>query len=52
MHDANAKRTCGVDKNLSEMTLSEIKDYTEKTVDITAAILKEYGFENEARELA
>ena len=92
MHDANARRTCGVDKNLSDMTLDEIKDleaaftekfgdefvgkdirvptlkeicelvtakrprmslgveikdYTEETVDITVAMLKEYGlFDN------
>ena len=92
MHDQNTKRTCGVDRNLREMTLEEIKrldagyadkfgdkyvgrgitvptlrelcelvvskrpgmslgveikEYTEETVDITVALLKEYGlFEN------
>ena len=92
MHDGNAKRTCGVDRKLSDMTLAEIKmleaaytakfgdefvgkgiqvptlkelcdlvsskrpgmplgveikEYTEETVDITAAMLKEYGlFDN------
>ncbi len=92
MHDGNARRTCGVDKDLRDMTLAqikelepaytakfgdkfvrkgikvptlrelcelvstkrphmplgvEIKEYTEETVDIAVAILKEYGlFEN------
>ena len=93
MHDQNAFRTCGVNKNLREMTLAEIKselepayvgkfgdefahkgitvptltelcelvqrkrpgmslgveikEYTEETVDISVAILKEYGlFDN------
>lgn len=93
MHDQNAFRTCGVNKNLREMTLAEIKEelepaytskfgdefvgkgitvptlrelcelvrrkrpgmplgveikeYTEETVDIAVAILKEYGlFDN------
>ncbi len=92
MHDSSAKRTCGVDRKLSDMTLAEIKeleaaftdkfgdefvgkdvrvptlkelcelvnskrphmplgveikDYTEETVDITVAMLKEYGlFDN------
>ncbi len=92
MHDANARRTCGVDRKLCDMTHAEIKeleaaytdkfgdefvgkeirvptlkeicelvnskrphmplgveikDYTEETVDITVAILKEYGlFDN------
>lgn len=92
MHDANAKRTCGVDRKLCDMTLDEIKtleaaytekfgdefmdkgikvptlkelcdlvdrkrpgmplgveikDYTEETVDITVAMLKEHGlFDN------
>ena len=85
MHDGNAKRTCGVDRDLRDMTLSEIKtldagsrfdpafrgervptlrevlelvkatrpslrlgveikEYTEENVDLTAAMLKEYGF--------
>lgn len=85
MHDGNAKRTCGVDKKLKDMTLEEIKtldagkwfapqfegekvptlqellelvkkkrpdfllgveikDYTEECVDLTVALLKEYGF--------
>ncbi len=88
MHDGNAKRTCGVDKHLRDMTLAEakqldagyaekfgdkytgqgitvptleellelakekrpdllfgveIKEYTEENVDITVALLKEYG---------
>lgn len=87
MHDQNTRRTCGVDRNLREMTLEEIKEldagfaakfgdqyvgkgikvptlretcelvrakrprmplgveikeYTEETVDISVAILKEY----------
>lgn len=92
MHDGNANRTCGVNKNLRDMTLAEIKtlepayvgkfgeqfvgqgitvptlrelcelvqrkrpgmplgveikEYTEETVDISVAILKEYGlFDN------
>ena len=92
MHDCNASRTCGVNKNLQDMTLAEIKtlepaytakfgdefvgrgitvptlrelcelvqkkrpgmslgveikEYTEETVDISVAILKEYGlFDN------
>ncbi len=93
MHDQNAFRTCGVNKNLREMTLAEIKselepayvgkfgdqfvgqgitvptlrelcelvqrkrpgmplgveikEYTEETVDISVAILKEFGlFDN------
>ena len=92
MHDANAKRTCGVDRKLCDMTLEEIKElevsypdkfgdefkgkglqvptlkelcelvsrkrpnmplgveikeYTEETVDIAVALLKEYGlFDN------
>ena len=92
MHDGNAKRTCGVDRKLSDMTLEEIKtlepaytdkfgdqyvgkgikvptlkelcelvsskrphmplgveikEYTEETVDIAVAMLKEYGlFDN------
>ena len=92
MHDNNAKRTCGVDRKLSDMTLEEIKtlevsyegkfgdefagkgiqvptlkelcelvskkrpnmplgveikEYTEETVDIAVAMLKEYGlFDN------
>ena len=92
MHDCNASRTCGVNKNLRDMTLDEIKtlepaytakfgdefvgrgitvptlrelcelvqrkrpgmslgveikEYTEETVDISVAILKEYGlFDN------
>ena len=93
MHDCNASRTCGVNKNLRDMTLEEIKatlepaytakfgdefvgqgitvptlrelcelvqkkrpgmplgveikEYTEETVDISVAILKEYGlFDN------
>ena len=92
MHDANARRTCGVDRKLCDMTHAEIKeleaaytdkfgdefvgkeirvptlkelcelvsrkrpnmplgveikDYTEETVDIAVAILKEYGlFDN------
>ena len=37
MHDCNAKRTCGVDKNLRDMTLEEVKQlepaYTEKFED-------------------
>ena len=93
MHDGNAKRTCGVDRKLSDMTLAEIKtleaaytakfgdefvgkgiqvptlkelcelvsskrpgmplgveikEYTEETVDITVAMLKEYGLFNSA----
>lgn len=88
MHDGNAKRTCGVDRSLRDMTLAEIKemdagyaekfgeafvgrgikvptlrelltlvqekrpnlllgveikDYTEKTVDLTVALLEEFG---------
>lgn len=92
MHDGNAKRTCGVNRDLRDMTLAEIKtlepaytakfgdqfvclgitvptlrelcelvqrkrpgmplgveikEYTEETVDISVAILKEYGlFDN------
>lgn len=92
MHDGNAKRTCGVDRKLSDMTLEEIKtlepafrekfkdqfvgqglevptlrelcelvdrkrpgmslgveikEYTEECVDISVAILKEFGlFDN------
>ena len=92
MHDGNARRTCGVDRDLRDMTLAEIKEleaaytqkfgdefvgkgigiptlrelcelvstkrpgmalgveikeYTEETVDIAVAILKEYGlFDN------
>ena len=93
MHDCNANRTCGVDKNLRDMTLEEIKttlepayvgkfgdqfvgqgitvptlrelcelvqrkrpgmplgveikEYTEETVDVSVAILKEFGlFDN------
>ena len=92
MHDCNANRTCGVDKNLRDMTFEEIKtlepayvgkfgdqfvgqgitvptlrelcelvqrkrpgmplgveikEYTEETVDISVAILKEFGlFDN------
>ena len=92
MHDGNARRTCGVDRDLREMTLEEIKtleaaykskfgdafvggdvrvptlrelcelvsrkrpgmslgveikEYTEETVDISVAMLKEYGlFDN------
>lgn len=92
MHDGNCYRTCGVDRHLRDMTLSEIreldagypkkfgdkyvgqgvgvptlrevlamvkrrrpdlglgveiKEYTEETVDLTVAMLKEYGlFEN------
>ena len=93
MHDGNAKRTCGVDKALRDMTLEEIKtlepayaskfgdefvgkglrvptlrelcelvsakrpgmslgveikEYTEETVDIAVAILKEYNLFNGA----
>lgn len=89
MHDNNCYRTCGVDKNLRDMTLEEIKEldagyakafgdkyigkgvkvptlrellelckakrpdivlgveikeYTEECVDISVAMLKEYGF--------
>ena len=37
MHDANARRTCGVDRKLCDMTISEIKEleaaYTEKFGD-------------------
>jgi len=85
MHDGNARRTAGVDRNLKDMTLAEIKeldvgakfspefagekiptlkeilelakslrpdlrlgveikDYREETVDITVAMLKEYGY--------
>ncbi|MBE6885010.1 MAG: glycerophosphodiester phosphodiesterase [Ruminococcaceae bacterium] len=85
MHDANAYRTCGVDRLLKDMTLEEvkqldagkkfspefegervptlketlelvkslsdtvrlgveIKDYSEENVDLTVALLKEYGF--------
>ena len=37
MHDGNAKRTCGVDRRLSDMTLEEIKEleaaYTDKFGD-------------------
>jgi len=84
MHDGNAKRTCGVDRNLRDMTLAEIreldagsrfspefagekvptlrevldlvhekrpdfrlgveiKEYTEECVDISVAMLQEYG---------
>ncbi len=88
MHDGNALRTCGVDRHLRDMTLSEvkglepcysakfgdtyrgigvtvptleetiqlaealnpailygveIKEYTEETVDLTVALLKQYG---------
>ena len=92
MHDGNARRTCGVDRDLREMTVEEIKtleaaykskfgdafvgcdvrvptlqelcelvsrkrpgmslgveikEYTEETVDISVAMLKEYGlFDN------
>ncbi|MBQ9773788.1 MAG: glycerophosphodiester phosphodiesterase [Clostridia bacterium] len=92
MHDQNTRRTCGIDRNLREMTLAEIKkldagyaekfgdkyigkgvevptlrelcelvnakrpgmplgveikEYTEETVDLSVAMLKEYGlFEN------
>ena len=93
MHDGNAKRTCGVDRNLRDMTLAEIKtldagyaakfgdkyvgkgvevptlrelcelvqakrpgmvlgveikEYTEETVDLSVAILKEYGLFEQA----
>ena len=93
MHDGNARRTCGVDKHLRDMTLSEIKtldagyadkfgekyvgkgievptlrelcelvnrkrpgmvlgveikEYTEETVDLSVAILKEYGLFDQA----
>ncbi len=85
MHDGNARRTCGVDRHLRDMTLAEIKEldagsrfnpafagekvptlremlelvkserpdfrlgveikeYTEECVDISVAMLKEYGF--------
>ena len=85
MHDGNARRTCGVDRDLRDMTLEEIKtldagrlfdpafagervptlrevleevkagrpdlrlgveikEYTEENVDLTVALLKEYGF--------
>ncbi|MBO4407606.1 MAG: glycerophosphodiester phosphodiesterase [Clostridia bacterium] len=85
MHDGNARRTCGVDRDLRDMTLAEIrtldagssfdpafrgekvptlrevlelvkstrpslrlgveiKEYTEENVDLTVAMLKEYGF--------
>ena len=89
MHDGNAVRTCGVDRDLRDMTLAEvkelepayrkkfgeqytgqgitvptleellklcaqkrpdmilgveIKEYTEENVDLTIALLKEYGF--------
>ena len=85
MHDGNAKRTAGVDRNLNDMTLEEIKkldvgswkgaefagaqvptlkellelakelrpdlrlgveikDHRPETVDITVALLKEYGY--------
>ena len=88
MHDCNTMRTCGVEGNIKEMTLEEIKklcpsyeskfgdkfkgavsvptlkellelvkaknpnvrlgveikQYTEETVDLTVALLKEYGF--------
>ena len=85
MHDGNALRTCGVNRNLRDMTLAEIKEldagswfdpafagekvptlremlelvkelrpdfrlgveikeYTEECVDLSVALLKEYGF--------
>ena len=85
MHDGNARRTCGVDRDLRDMTLAEIrsldagssfdpafrgekvptlrevlelvkstrpslrlgveiKEYTEENVDLTVAMLREYGF--------
>ena len=92
MHDGSAYRTCGVDKNLRDMTLTEvktlcpscpkafgnqfqgqvevptlyellelqkklrpdlklgveIKEYTEETVDLSVAILKEFGLFDKA----